>query len=128
MKKNKIIISFLFSVLIGIGVHTIYSFIYSAPAKASNIVPVFKGDANEFKYILTQDLKYWNDKVVQIQGKITYVDEYGILLNKNIFCQFDQNIDIPSNFLNNHIVIKGRVVGFDELLMEIKLNQCIIIQ
>ena len=128
MKKNKIIISFLFSVLIGIGVHTIYSYIYSAPAKASDIVPFFKGDANEFKYILTQDLKYWNDKVVQIQGKITYVDEYGILLNKNIFCQFDQNIDIPSKFLNKNIVIKGRVVGFDELLMEIKLNQCIIIQ
>jgi len=30
--------------------------------------------------------------------------------------------------LNKEVVIKGKVVGFDELLMEIKLNQCIIIQ
>ena len=32
------------------------------------------------------------------------------------------------NFINKEIQIKGKVEGFDELLMEIKLNQCTIIQ
>jgi hypothetical protein len=34
----------------------------------------------------------------------------------------------PSIVVNKEVVIKGKVVGFDELLMEIKLNQCTIIQ
>jgi hypothetical protein len=128
LKKNKFIVILLFIALLGIGVWSTYRYVFVTPTKASEVSPDFIGEAKEFKYLFTEDIKYWNNKVVQIKGKVSEINEYGILLNENIFCQFEQNIDITTSSATNDILIKGKVVGFDELLMEIKLNQCVIIQ
>jgi len=128
LKKNKFIVISLFITMLGVGMWSTYHYVFGAPTKASEIAPYFTGEAKEFKYLFTEDIKYWNNKVVQIKGNVDEINEYGILLNENIFCQFEKNIDVPENSINQDLVIKGKVVGFDELLMEIKLNQCIIIK
>jgi len=114
--------------MLGIGSYTFYNYVFSAPTKASDIAPEYIGHSDEFKFLVTEDLKGWNNKVVQIKGLITQINDYGVLLNENIYCQFDQDTNLPSIAVNKEVVIKGKVVGFDELLMEIKLNQCTIIQ
>jgi UDP-N-acetylglucosamine transferase subunit ALG13 len=96
--------------------------------KVVAIIPEYSGNANEFNYLVTDNLSHWISKVVQITGKVTQVNEDGILLNGTIYCQFENKKDIQSIIENQNIVVKGKLVGFDELLMEIKLNQCIIIQ
>lgn len=93
-KKNKFIVISLSITMLGI-VWSTYHYVFAAPTKASEIAPYFTGEANEFKYLFTEDIKYWNNKVVQIKGNVDEINEYGILLNKNIFCQFEKNIDVP---------------------------------
>ena len=111
-----------------ISIISIYQYISLAPKKVVAIIPEYSGNANEFNYLVTDNLSHWISKVVQITGKATQVTQDGILLNGSIYCQFENSQDIQSITKNQNIVIKGKLVGFDELLMETKLNQCIIIQ
>jgi len=76
--------------------------------------------------LIQTDFTQWHNKVIQITGTITGIQEEGILLNQDIYCQF--NDKLISAAKNAAITVKGRVIGFDELLEEIKLSQCIIIQ
>ena len=48
------------------------------------------------------------------------------MINNKIFCKFD-NIVNKIN-INDSIVVKGRCIGYDELLEEIKLDQCSIVK
>lgn len=50
----------------------------------------------------------------------------GIILNESIYCQLDKR-SINKEKTNESVIIKGVFVGFDELLMEMKINQCIIL-
>ncbi len=129
LKKNKFkIIFFTSTVLFVIGAYSFYTYTFSEPVKARDLKTDFKGQANEFKFLVTENLKSWTNKVVQIKGEITEIDDNGIILNESIYCQFEQKTDLNLNFINKEIQIKGKVEGFDDLLMEIKLNQCTIIQ
>ena len=76
--------------------------------------------------MIQADFTQWHNKIIQITGTITAIQEEGILLNQDIYCQFDDKLINAAE--NEVITLKGRVIGFDELLEEIKLNQCIIIQ
>jgi hypothetical protein len=88
--------------------------------------PEFKGYAYEFNYKVTDNISEWIGKVVQISGFITEVNNDGIILNESIYCQLDKR-SINEEKTNESVIIKGVFVGFDELLMEMKINQCIIL-
>ena len=128
LKKNKTVFIIISIVILSVGIISVYQYIYRSPKKTVEIAPDYKGNANEFNYLVTDNLSHWIRKIVQITGKVTQVNEDGILLNGTIYCQFEDIHDLQSITENQNIVIKGKLVGFDELLMEIKLNQCIIIQ
>ncbi len=128
LKKNKTIFIIISIVILSVGIISVYQYISRSPKKTVEIAPEYTGNANEFNYLVTDSLPHWINKVVQITGKVTQVNEDGILLNSTIYCQFENIQDTQSITKNQGIVIKGKLVGFDELLMEIKLNQCIIIQ
>ncbi len=128
LKKNKTVFIIISIVILSVGVISVYQYISCSPKKTVEIAPVYTGNANEFNYLVTDNLSHWISKIVQITGKVTQVNEDGILLNGTIYCQFEDIHDLQSITENQNIVIKGKLVGFDELLMEIKLNQCIIIQ
>ena len=67
--------------------------------------------------------KYLN-KAIEISGKVTAVENNLVTLDGKISCLLQTNEKVD---LNTSIVIKGRVTGFDDLLEELKLDQCIII-
>ncbi|MEJ2114020.1 MAG: hypothetical protein P8X62_10150 [Flavobacteriaceae bacterium] len=70
--------------------------------------------------------KYLN-KTIEVSGKITKLSEKDIVLDSKIFCQFVSNIN--GNVEEGDVVkIKGRCIGFDDLLGELKLDQCSIIE
>lgn len=122
-KKNKTIVLL---ILLGIGLWSVYHYVFAAPLTADKIISEYQGKAEDFKRLMLTDFDEWHNKVIQITGTVTAIQEEGILLDQNIYCQFDDKlIKITENEV---ITLKGRVIGFDELLEEIKLNQCIIIQ
>ena len=123
LKKNKTIVILL---LLGIGLWSAYQYVFAKPLTTNEITATYQGEAADFKELVQNDFDEWNNKIIQITGTITAIQEEGILLNQDIYCQFDDKLINAAE--NEVITLKGRVIGFDELLEEIKLNQCIIIQ
>lgn len=126
LKKNKVVFIASVMMVLVVGVVNVYQYISMSPKDVVEITPEYLGDATEFNFLVTDNLSYWTGKVVQITGKVTELTENGVVMNGTIFCQFENGDDLQSIVENQQINIKGKLVGFDEILMEIKLNQCIL--
>ena len=126
LKKNKVVFIASVMMVLVVGVVNVYQYISMSPKDVVEITPEYVGDATEFNFLVTDNLSYWTGKVVQITGKVTELTECGVVMNGTIFCQFENGDDLQSIVENQQINIKGKLVGFDEILMEIKLNQCIL--
>ena len=126
LKKNKVVFIASVMMVLVVGVVNVYQYISMSPKDVVEITPEYVGDATEFNFLVTDNLSYWTGKVVQIDGKVTELTEHGVVINGTIFCQFENGDDLQSIVENQQINIKGKLVGFDEILMEIKLNQCIL--
>lgn len=74
-------------------------------------------DDSESKYL---------DKTITVSGNITHVDLQSIVIDDVVFCQFKEKRNFNLKESEN-ITIKGRFLGYDDLLEEIKLDQCHII-
>lgn len=126
LKKNKTAFIFAALMMLGIGLWSAYQYVFAAPLTTNNIAAEYQGSAEDFYQLLQTDFEQWHNKIVQISGTITEINGEGILLNHNIYCQFEDKLTSAAE--NDVITLKGRVIGYDELLEETKLNQCIIIQ
>ncbi len=74
--------------------------------------------------IISQN-KYLN-KTIEISGNVSEISENEITINDMVFCQFSEKTLQQEIQLNSKITIKGRFIGYDDLLEQIKLDQCII--
>jgi len=79
--------------------------------------------ANEFVIDPSTSEKKYLNKTIEVKGIITERNEYNLTLDDKIFCQFNSKITVE----NNMIKVKGRFIGFDNLLEQIKLDQCSIL-
>ena len=68
--------------------------------------------------------KYLN-KAVEITGKVTNITENVITLDGKVSCQLQVSEQVN---LDSQVKIKGRVTGYDDLLEELKLDQCLIVK
>ncbi len=66
------------------------------------------------------------DKTIQLKGVVTEVDEESFTLNEVIVCYTD-SITLLNIKNDSPIIVKGRNIGYDELLENIKLDQVTII-
>ncbi|MFH4967373.1 hypothetical protein V8G61_04125 [Gaetbulibacter sp. M240] len=69
--------------------------------------------------------KYLNQTIL-VTGKVISSDEISISLDGNVFCQFSDSLELQPE-PGKTIKIKGRFIGYDDLLEEIKLDQSNII-
>lgn len=126
-KKFKIIL--LFAVLLIIGFLS-YNYIMTGGARdleketsefsvsATDVFGEFSTNSE------TATTKYLN-KAVEITGKVTNVTENVITLDGKVSCQLQVSEQVV---LNSQVKIKGRVTGYDDLLEELKLDQCLIVK
>ena len=123
-KKNKSIITFLlvFSV-IGFA---FYSYVMQPPTIIENKKIDFTGSADELLLKITDHTEEWQDKIVVVSGEVSSSDDKGIMLSRKIYCQLKQVTDLQKINPSNNISLKGRIIGYDDLLEELKLDQCII--
>lgn len=65
--------------------------------------------------------KYLN-KAIEISGNITTVEDSVAVVNQTIFCK----LIVPDKSLSKgaKVTVKGRVVGFDDLMGELKMDEC----
>ncbi|MDR6967033.1 uncharacterized protein YxeA [Flavobacterium arsenatis] len=64
------------------------------------------------------------DKTIQIYGKVTDVDfpSHSIIIDEKLSVVFTDSV-LPKINLQDAITIKGRFVGYDDLLEEFKIDQ-----
>jgi hypothetical protein len=68
--------------------------------------------------------KKYLEKPIEITGTITAINDLEIVIDNSIIC----NLKVTDESLkkDQKVTVKGRVVGFDDLMSELKLDQCFI--
>jgi len=73
----------------------------------------------------SSNAKYIN-RIITISGEVNSVTENQIVLIPGIVCQLD-SLSNSRNILNGDFVkLKGRCIGFDDLFMEVKMDNSIL--
>ena len=97
---------------------------------ASEKVAFSKTVSEVFQAFITNDSlanKTYLDKTISVKGKITNIDLANkiITVDEELSARFTDKI--PDNAkLQDSITLKGRLIGFDDLLEEIQMDQCTI--
>ena len=75
-----------------------------------------------------KNIKKYADKTIETYGKITSLDleNNAIVLDNKVFLKMTEMISKDLT-IQQTVKIKGRFVGFDDLLEELKMDQCIIV-
>ncbi|MCB0475041.1 MAG: hypothetical protein KDC69_05155 [Flavobacteriaceae bacterium] len=77
----------------------------------------------EFKDNAPRATEKYLNKVIMVDGTVSEIDGDGLTINGNIYAQFDSNA-FNSLIEGNPVKIKGRCIGYDDLLETVKLDQC----
>lgn len=81
---------------------------------------------SEFTSDVQLSNKKYLEKAVAISGRITTINDKEIILDNTIICNLlNSDVSLKENKV---VTIKGRIVGYDDLLEELKLDQCLIIK
>lgn len=125
MKKWIVIIVIIIVVIIG------YNYVYQDHRDISSENPEFvlaaRTIAEEFaNEPIKSEEKYLN-KTIVILGNVSESTVKDATLDSKVFCQFKDSLQSPLT-LDSSIKIKGRIIGYDDLLEQVKLDQCTLIQ
>lgn len=123
-KKNKVVLFVLAIILLG-GFFA-YKFTYKPHKSIVEKSITFSGSTEVFLEKVKTDVVKWQDVVVELTGTITLIDNKGITLNNTMYCQLKNSTAITNLQKGQTITVKARMIGYDDLLEEIKLDQTII--
>lgn len=122
--KKKIVLIFL---LIGIFLFAIYNYLYKSHRNISDEKAIYTLNTNALINAYTLDENIANskflDKVIVVTGTVTQVNnsEKSITLDEKLFGLVVD--DLTNIKVGDSITIKGRFLGYDELLDEVKMDQ-----
>lgn len=85
----------------------------------------FVGKTSDLLVKVQSNPKQWQDVVVVLEGKLTNVETQSVSLDNAVFCQLTKAFDSTKK-VGKQIQIKGRIIGYDDLLEELKLDQTVI--
>ncbi len=120
---KKITIAF---VIVLLGLFLVYKYLYHEHRDISAETAAFSVSVNQLLKEFTEDETLANskylDKSIVVKGKITNFDKANktIVLDEKVFAILITSADIK---LNTEVSVQGRVIGYDSLLEEIKLDQ-----
>ena len=126
MLRKIVLFGIIITILI-IGYNYVYQDHRDIAKEEAEFVLNSKEIKNEFvSNVFTAEEKYLN-RTIEVSGTISETNIVDITIDNNVFCQFSNNINSSIN-LNSIVTIKGRVIGYDDLLEQVKLDQCILIK
>lgn len=85
-----------------------------------------KSITDEFTTNVDLSNKKYLEKAVAIKGKITSISGLEVIIDNNIICTLKEMDSSVKK--EDEVTVKGRVVGFDDLMSELKLDQCFILK
>ncbi len=124
MNKRKLLITVSIAILLSgvIG----YNYMYKSHRDISEEKAAFVLTSSELTKEFTADMeasiKKYLDKTIELNGRVTEIEKDNFMLDNTIVCYTD-SITITQLIKNKLINVKGRSIGYDELLDLIKLDQ-----
>jgi hypothetical protein len=127
-KKSKIIIAVV--VILAVAVTGGLLYIYKGHKTIDEMEVAFKGNSQDFLSKIEENADSWTkgEKVIELTGEITAKDVKGISINESIYFQLEEGTKTDNLSEGQKIKIKGRIVGYDDLLGELKLDKAIILK
>tara|TARA_B100000902_G_scaffold358242_1_gene373203 strand:+ start:33 stop:446 length:414 start_codon:yes stop_codon:yes gene_type:complete len=131
-KKSPIILRFLFP-LFFIGSIIIYV-IYNKPHKDFDKSPIEDTIESIDLISFYQDNPdnanaRFLDKFILVIGTITDIEKNIIILDNSIVCTLDPSQIITNQInINNEVSVKGRCIGYDDLLEEVRIDHSFIMK
>lgn len=127
MKKLKVIL--ISSLIIGIVGYGVFNYVMNGGARdlsseKADYIVTSKKLMDEFSTNADVSNKKYLEKAVAVSGVITDSNPNQIIIDNTIICTLKN--PIASLKKNESVTIKGRVVGYDDLMGEIKLDQCFV--
>lgn len=126
MKRNFVIL-LTFIAVVAVGFFAARYYAYNAGRRdiQSEEIAFAKGAKNitqEFTSNTDASNRKYLEKPVAVSGKVTMVNNTEVIIDNSVNC----SLSTPDNSIKNgqNITLKGRVVGFDDLLGEVKMDQC----
>jgi hypothetical protein len=126
MSKKVKIIGALFVVALIIG-FSIFNYVFHGGARDlatedAAFTVTSKNIIAEFAENVPAATNKYSDKAIAISGIVTAVSDSIVTIDNTIICNFKS----PDTTIKNEqaITVKGRLVGFDDLMGELKLDQC----
>lgn len=120
-KKSKIILSIVLLILIG-GYSTL-NYVYKPHKTLEDREVKFTGSIDAFAKKVSIDPSRWQDVVVELSGKVTSIDDNGFTMNDNAFFQLEDTSALVNVKKEKALTVKARMIGYDDLLEELKLDQ-----
>ena len=124
--KRKLTVLLVMTILAFAGYKYLYQDHRDIQKEQSEFVVSSSSIANEFSQNTIKAEKKYLDKTIEINGIVTEVNETDLTINSSVFCQFNSVINSSIN-IKDTITIKGRCIGYDDLLEIIKIDQSTII-
>ena len=123
MKKYIILILLLVLAVIG------YNYIYQDHRDIEHETPEFSLSAeklqSDFLMNYSQAETLYLDKTLHVKGKVTELNASDLTLDDIVFCSFKT---IDNVKIGDVLMLKGRCIGYDDLLEIVKMDQCTIIE
>ncbi len=115
-----------------IAVTLAYDYIYQDHRDIESEAPAFTISAIELSIAFQEDetaaTQTYLNKTILVEGIVSAFDNETVTMEPGVFFAVNKNehrTDLPS--LNTNIQIKGRCIGYDSILEEIKFDQSIFI-
>jgi antitoxin component YwqK of YwqJK toxin-antitoxin module len=127
LSKKKLLGSVLILVIIGVvGYNYIYQDHRNIEKESAEFTMTAMEIANLFKEDAINAEQTFLNKTIEVTGNVSDSNKSEIAIDSQVFCQFVETIKEIKH--NENIKIKGRVIGYDDLLEQVKLDQCSIIK
>lgn len=105
-----------------------YKEMYKPHSSILDSVSIFEGTTADFQNQISQSPIKYQGQIITLTGSITDFSSTDFVIDETVYCQIDSSISISNLNLTDQITLKGKFIGYDDLLEEVKLNNCIIIK
>ena len=128
MNKSKLL--FVISIIILLSGIFVYNYMYKDHRNINEEDALYTLESidliKEFSMDINASVTKYLDKTIEVKGLVTEKEKDNFTLGENIICYTD-SVTLLQVLKNKVVIVKGRSIGYDELLDLIKIDQVSII-
>lgn len=126
MKRILILLAIVVGVVLFIGYNYVYQDHRNIEEEAAAFTVSATDLAKEFTSNADEASKKYLNKTILVTGELTEIEDNSLMINEAVYITFDAGFDNSLYSLKSLMKVKGRCIGYDELLEVIKLDQAVV--